>query len=127
MPLYSQISEPFLDDGRICPPAENLLQPDKGRVRIAAENKGGYAITYLPGWGTELTLNGTPLITIEGADSRFWQAIESCRAHRRAVKQKRGRNDGLTPFVPCSSYFLLVHVGVYLSSSSSCSRLKEVS
>lgn len=27
-----------------------------------------YALTYLPGRGTELTLNGTPLITIEGAD-----------------------------------------------------------
>ena len=27
-----------------------------------------YALTYLPGRGTELALNGTPLITIEGAD-----------------------------------------------------------
>jgi len=27
-----------------------------------------YAITYLPGRGTELALNSTPLITIEGAD-----------------------------------------------------------
>ncbi|RNC67789.1 MAG: hypothetical protein ED859_13050 [Desulfuromonadales bacterium] len=27
-----------------------------------------YALTYLPGKGTELALNGTPLITIEGAD-----------------------------------------------------------
>lgn len=27
-----------------------------------------YAITYLPGRGTELTLNGAPLVTIEGAD-----------------------------------------------------------
>lgn len=27
-----------------------------------------YSLTYLPGRGTELTLNGTPLIVIEGAD-----------------------------------------------------------
>lgn len=27
-----------------------------------------YALTYLPGKGTELALNGTPLVTIEGAD-----------------------------------------------------------
>lgn len=27
-----------------------------------------YALTYLPGRGTELALNGTPVITIEGAD-----------------------------------------------------------
>jgi len=27
-----------------------------------------YSLTYLPGRGTELALNGTPLITIEGAD-----------------------------------------------------------
>lgn len=27
-----------------------------------------YSLTYLPGKGTELALNGTPLITIEGAD-----------------------------------------------------------
>ncbi len=27
-----------------------------------------YALTYLPGHGTELSLNGKPLITIEGAD-----------------------------------------------------------
>lgn len=27
-----------------------------------------YALTYLPGRGTELSLNGTPLVTIEGAD-----------------------------------------------------------
>lgn len=27
-----------------------------------------YALTYLPGRGTELTLNGTPLTVIEGAD-----------------------------------------------------------
>lgn len=27
-----------------------------------------YALTYQPGRGTELTLNGTPVITIEGAD-----------------------------------------------------------
>ena len=27
-----------------------------------------YSLTYLPGRGTELALNGTPLLTIEGAD-----------------------------------------------------------
>jgi hypothetical protein len=27
-----------------------------------------YALTYVPGVGTELALNGTPLVTIEGAD-----------------------------------------------------------
>ena len=27
-----------------------------------------YALTYLPGRGTELALNGTPLTVIEGAD-----------------------------------------------------------
>lgn len=27
-----------------------------------------YALSYLPGRGTELSLNGTPLVTIEGAD-----------------------------------------------------------
>jgi len=27
-----------------------------------------YSLTYLPGRGTELALNGTPLVTIEGAD-----------------------------------------------------------
>ena len=53
-------------------PAE--LAKLKGRIdRINAaykDVKSGdrYSLTYLPGWGTELALNGTPLIVIEGAD-----------------------------------------------------------
>jgi hypothetical protein len=41
------------------------------RIRAAYRDvKEGdrYALTYLPGVGTELSLNGVPLVTIEGAD-----------------------------------------------------------
>ena len=34
----------------------------------AVEAGDRYSLTYLPGRGTELALNGTPLVTIEGAD-----------------------------------------------------------
>ena len=47
------------------------MQPRIDRINAAYRDvKPGdrYAITYLPGRGTELSLNGTPLITIEGAD-----------------------------------------------------------
>lgn len=53
-------------------PAE--LSRLKGRIdRINAAYKDvtpgdRYSLTYLPGRGTELALNGTPLIVIEGAD-----------------------------------------------------------
>ena len=47
------------------------LQPRIDRINAAYRDvKPGdrYALTYLPGRGTELSLNGTPLTTIEGAD-----------------------------------------------------------
>ena len=55
----------------LAPEALARLQPRIDRINAAYQDvKPGdrYAITYLPGRGTELSLNGTPLITIEGAD-----------------------------------------------------------
>jgi hypothetical protein len=53
-------------------PAElTRLQGRIDRINAAYKDvKAGdrYSLTYLPGRGTELALNGTPLLTIEGAD-----------------------------------------------------------
>ena len=56
----------------------NLDAPTLERVRQRADRLAGayedvtpgdrYALTYLPGVGTQLTLNGEPKVTIEGAD-----------------------------------------------------------
>lgn len=47
------------------------LRPRINRMHRAYENvkpNDRYALTYLPGVGTELTLNGQPKVVIEGAD-----------------------------------------------------------
>ena len=47
------------------------LQGRIDRINTAYKDvKAGdrYSLTYLPGRGTELALNGTPLLTVEGAD-----------------------------------------------------------
>jgi len=49
-----------------------------------------YALTYLPGWGTELALNGTPLAIIEGAD--FAAAYFGIWLGRNSIDDKLKRN-----------------------------------
>ena len=69
-PDFGKGAAPVLERNQT--PAE--LAKIQGRIaRINAaykDVKSGdrYALTYLPGRGTELALNGTPLIVIEGAD-----------------------------------------------------------
>lgn len=58
--------------------SRNLDEPALERVRERADRLAGvyenvkpgdrYALTYLPGVGTQLSLNGEPKVTIEGAD-----------------------------------------------------------
>jgi len=72
------IKGPDFDKGAAPVLERNLTATELGRLqgrldRINAaykDVKSGdrYSLTYLPGRGTELALNGTPLIVIEGAD-----------------------------------------------------------
>lgn len=69
-PDFDKGAAPVLERNQT--PAELArLQRRIDRINAAYKDvKSGdrYSLTYLPGQGTELALNGTPLIVIEGAD-----------------------------------------------------------
>lgn len=69
-PDFGKGAAPTLERNQ--PPAELAkLQGRIDRINAAYKDvKAGdrYSLTYLPGRGTELALNGSPLIVIEGAD-----------------------------------------------------------
>ena len=69
-PDFDKGAAPILERNQT--PAElSRLRGRLDRINAAYQDvKPGdrYALTYLPGRGTELALNGTPLIVIEGAD-----------------------------------------------------------
>jgi hypothetical protein len=69
-PDFDKGAAPVLERNQ--PPAELArLRERLDRINAAYQDvKPGdrYALTYLPGRGTELALNGTPLVVIEGAD-----------------------------------------------------------
>ena len=69
-PDFDKGAAPVLERNQT--PAERArLQGRIDRINAAYKDvKSGdrYSLTYLPGRGTELALNGTPLIVIEGAD-----------------------------------------------------------
>lgn len=65
-PAGEKILRRGLSDEALAPLADRLAQ-----IRAAyrdVEPGDRYALTYVPGRGTELSMNGTPLLTIPGAD-----------------------------------------------------------
>jgi hypothetical protein len=67
---FGKGAQPILERNQT-PAAMAQLQSRIDRINAAYRDvKPGdrYALTYLPGRGTELALNGVPLITLEGAD-----------------------------------------------------------
>ena len=69
-PDFDKGAAPVLERNQT--PAERAkLQSRIDKINAAYKDvKSGdrYSLTYLPEWGTELALNGTPLIVIEGSD-----------------------------------------------------------
>ena len=90
-----------MDEGKgsVALVACRIMEPELERLRGRLERlnaayrdvKPGdrYALTYLPGRGTELSLNGSPLTVIEGAD--FAAAYFGIWLGRRPIDEKLKR------------------------------------
>jgi len=91
-PDFGRGAAPVLERNQT--PAELAkLQRRIDRINAAYKDvKSGdrYSLTYLPGRGTELALNGTPLIVIEGAD--FAAAYFGIWLGREPIDEKLKRN-----------------------------------